>query len=998
LLRHLAFAILPIAATGNAQQAEVTRYGVAHGLPQSMVNHVLQDRDGFIWLGTGDGLARFDGHRFVVYKHDPRDSASLSHNSIWGLAERDAHSLWVGTRSGLDVLDRRTERFARAATGTHGASDGCWKPLLQHADSTLFYSPLSNRMVAMKADGPAGRPQGHAESYAMHADQRTGIITQVLWPATLLTILPGGGERLDRLPVAKDERITALLPWNGRWLVLSDQSAWTWSSGQGREPLPPDTRTWMERPSSGKHAVIDGHGRIQVAISGTGVAVLDEQLEVLQVHPLLPAHERPLDITTIVTDRQGNTWVGTDGKGVFKIAPQRIKFGRCMPGQGLPWEPDSWFVRGFAQWDAHQVLVNLYQGGFAVFDERSNTLRPLELPPATRKWTHKADLSGPLVDRRGTLWLRDQTRVFAMAMRSGRSLLAEGWTPGSAMARSADGSMVVLDQHGLWTMRYRENGIQAEAHPSTQLKRWMDSTGMVPNRMTFDAQDRLFLCQNLVPITVWKDDRRIAAGPFHKDVRFTSIHPAEHGDLWMTSNDGLYLLDGKELSVKRHWTVHDGLPDQFTYGMLPQGDGSWWIATNKGLAHFHPRTDNFQHYGPADGLQSDEFNSNAFFRSSSGRLYFGGINGFNHFTPGAITIDPDTARAMLIGLAAQDSTLDLSAWDGVPVIELPHGRNHLRIELAVLEFTAPERNRYRYRIKGYVDWSEHPADRPIVLANMPAGSYALEVAGINGDGLAGSPRELLHIHVPLPFWASPWAFVLLGALAIALAGGTGFLIYRQRLRRRMERTEQEMKELRIRARVAQDLHDDLGSGLARITALSRTAERNMDRGDDVCDPVGKLATLSQELMHDLRDVVWVNDPRGGELAEVLLRIRDHALDLFEGSGATCAIDFPKPLPERTIGPTAKRDLYLIAKEAAHNAFKYSGATAITIRFQLGPDGFRLELSDNGRGMAEGAQSKGHGLRNMRDRAAEIGCSLEAGNHSEGGFHLVLAGPVVTLDL
>lgn len=997
-MRRIVTALFPIISIAAAQQAEVTRYDVADGLPQSMVNHVLQDRDGFIWLGTGDGLARFDGQRFVVYKHDPRDSTTLSHNSIWGLAEKDERHLWVGTRSGLDVLDRRTGRSSRHATGLTPDEDGCWMMLGDMGREQVFYSPLSGHLLWIGPPGQRLRRLRHQACYAMHLDGASGTITQFLLPDTLLTIKADGREQVVKLPNQKQGRTMDLVPLGDGWLMLSDQSAWLWSPTKGREPLPATTQAWMDHPSVKKLGAIADGGRVWVGHSGHGVALLDTALRIVQTYPLLPTTDRPLNITMVTPDRQGNIWVGTDGKGVFKIAPQRIKFGRAMPGQGLPWEPFSWFVRGFAPWDEHRVLVNFYQGGFALFDERTNTLEPLDLPAGTRRVMAHHDLIGPWTDRHGTIWLRDPWRVFALEPGSGRSLLEPDKLPGNALARGSDGDMVLLDRHGLRAMRHTAKGIEAEALSSVRLVQWMDSMGTVPDHMAMDARGRIFLCHATAPVTVWSQDVRLPAGPFHRDVRFTMVATAADGDVWMTGNDGLYLLDGASLAVKRHYTVHDGLPDQYLYAMLPAGDGTWWISTNRGLCHFDPRQQRFATHGPQDGLQSMEFNSMAWHRSASGRHYFGGINGFNHFMPGNIRLDRDTAHVVITGMAAQDETIDITTLaDGEPLV-LPHDRNHLRIDLAVLEFTAPERNLYRYRIEGYADWSTHPAGRPIQLTNMPAGDYVLEVAGINGDGLVSAPRALLRINVPLPFTASPVFFALLGMLTIAGLGGGIFLGYRQRIERRMERSAQEVKELRIRARIAQDLHDDLGSGLARITALARQAEKRADAGEVPSEPVGRLKALSQELMDGLRDVVWVNDPRGGELATLLIRIRDHAQDLFEGTETRCVVDFPMPPPERPIGPVAKRALYLIAKEAAHNASKYSGATEVALRFRIAGGRFELVVEDDGRGKADVVQGGGHGLRNMRERAAELGCTCEAGPRPEGGFRLLLAGPVAALDL
>jgi signal transduction histidine kinase len=762
--------------------------------------------------------------------------------------------------------------------------------------------------------------------------------------------------------------------------------------------LPPRTQELFARAQGTKRVCTDAQGHLWVGLSGTGVVQLDTALNVMAQYPLLPADERPLSITTVMADRQGNIWVGTDGKGVFRIAPQRIRFGRCMPGQGLPWEPPSWFVRGFAQWDADHVLVSFYEGGQALFDERNGELKPLVLPAATAAAFQGYDLKNWFTDRQGLLWCQDLLQVFALERGSARLLYQEHAPRGAALTRSPEGVAVLLTHHALRRMHWNGRTMEATAMQASRALQRIDSMGVMPSKFALDELGTVVMCQSILPITAWRGDEEVPMGPFPVDVRMTSFGARSGSDVWMTSNNGLYRADQRSLQVNGHWTVHDGLPDQFLYGLLPAGEGAWWISSNKGLSHFDERTERFTNFGVRDGLQSTEFNTQAFFRSASGRLYFGGVNGFNHFMAGPLMEDRDTALVALVGLVVQDTAVDLSVGSGPRTVVLPYGRNHLRVDLAVLEFSAPDANLYRYRVTGYTDWTEHPSDRPITLTNMPDGEYRLEVIGVNGDGLASAPRELLTIRVPLPFRHSPWAYVLAGALIIAALGSLVFLWYRHRVRLRQERTEVEMKELRIRTRIAQDLHDDLGSGLARITALSRTTVRGVNKGEDVRAPVEKMTALSQELMHDLRDVVWVNDPHGGDLADLLLRIRDHVQDLFEGTDTTCATHFPAPLPEQSIGPAAKRNIYLIAKEAAHNAWKYSAANTVTVVFHLDAGHFLLELSDDGKGLPEGAQSTGHGLRNMEARAAEIGCTLRTANRLEGGYAVVLAGPLNALDL
>ena len=992
-----------LSCTLFAQQVEISRYDLEQGLPQSMVNHVLQAHDGFIWLGTGDGLARFDGQRFVVYKNDPLDSMTISHNTIWGLAEQDATHLWVGTRAGLDLLDRRTGRFAHVNTGA-AVKDGCWLPIGPQGDTMVFYSALQRALLYMEQGHAHRVAKRHIDAYAMRlsADGRT--LQQVLRPDTLLTIdLHNGHEEIRVLPVKGDERVDGILQIGHRWLVLTNRGGWLWNGGSDRVALPSDTRALLEQATGHKVITRAPDGTLWLGISGVGVITLNADLTVRDRYPLLPPAQRPLNVTTLAFDRQGNTWVGTDGKGVFTIAPQRILFGRCMPGQGLAWEPPSWFTLGFAQWDSAHVLVSLYQGGLALFDERSARLEPLVLPELGSA-SHIGELRMLTNDRAGRVWSKEGLVVRAFDPVSGRLVYECTDTCGALIGRSLVGDVLL---GSVCTPLLQVNGSGGAPGFATleasALHAHLDSLHNMPQRMVLDDDQRVWISSEVMPLSVWSSTGRVpfkipAPALFDPLTRMTDL-AADGGDLWMTSDQGLLRWRAKDLTLLGHYTVHDGLPDQFLYALLPSEGGTWWISSNKGLSRFDPQDTTFSNYTPSDGLQSTEFNSHAAFRSASGRLYFGGVNGFNHFLPGTSRTDPDTADVRLIGLTVQDSTLDVHALGETPVILLRYGRNAMRIEVAVLEFSAPHRNAYRYRIPGYAEWTTNPPDRPITLTNMPAGDYAVEVAGVNGHGLVSAPRTLLAIHVPLPFWASPWAFLLAGSLLVAIVAGIGFLLYSRRVKQRLRDAEQQMKELRVRTRLALDLHDDVGSGLARIAALARMAEKRTTRGDASTEQVSKMATISQDLMDNLRDVVWVNEPRNGELADLLLRLKEHIRDLFEPNGVQCVFHLPEPLPERTIGSSFKRNAFLIMKEAAHNAGKYSGTTRLEFAFTLHANGFTCSLRDHGKGLGDGTvQGSGHGFINLRERAAELGAVLTIGDVQPSGTAVVLTGPLTCLDL
>lgn len=978
-----------------AQQVEVTRYDVDQGLPQSMVNHVVQDRDGFIWLGTGDGLARFDGQHFVVYKNDGQDSTSLSNNRIWGLAEADAHHLWVGTRSGLDRLDRRTGRFEHIRVGE---PDGCWQVFDVRPEGSLFYSPFLKEFLRIDEQGTHRWPTGHWDSYTHRVEDDGRTIYQFQGHDTLaVSRIRDRTSTAIKLPMDITSEISSIIREGKGWLLFGQYASYRMDGQYRPVPFPAELDGLLRGHPGVKHAERAPDGKVWLGISGHGVVVLDSALNIVQRYPLLPPGQRPLTITAIAFDRQGNTWVGTDGKGVFKIAPQRIKVGRMMPGQGLPWEPASWFVRGFAQWDAHRVLVNFYQGGSALFDERTGTLSPA--PLNARNFRPVSNHGTPLSDGEGRIWMQEGPAIRCVDPRTGQVVHQHIGTCGDRMVRLQSGELWRISTckpperllPGSGPVHFAMERMNA---PFTAIR---DAHNM-PAVLLQDGLGRYWMCSDALPITVFTEQERLPS-PFGASdslqlLRLTDLH--EDGDrLWACTNDGLFLLERASLRILRRYTVHDGLPDQFLYGMESGGDDSWWISSNNGLCRFDPRTESFLNFSTADGLQSKEYNSHAHFRSASGQLYFGGVNGFNHFDPRSIPTDRDVPMVLPVALSDAKAAIPLPTGEGAMAVDLPYPRNTLRIELAVLEFSAPERNRYRWRMPGYrEEWTTAASTVPIELNNVPAGSFTLEVIGINGDGVEGPVNTLLTVKVLRPFWAAPWFIALLSAALIALVAWLWALAYRKRMRARLAAAEQEMKELRLRTRLAKDIHDDVGSGLARVAALARSPKRVSDAESRF----DRMEAISSELLDNLRDVVWMNDPRNGTLDLLLIRLREFAQDLFEDSDATVRCDFPDPLPATSIGGAFRRNLMLIGREALHNARKYSGARNITLMWRMEGDSFLFTVSDDGVGLgAGGVQGGGQGSGNMRQRAEEVHAQFERTDREGGGTEVRVFGRPSCLD-
>ena len=974
-----------------AQQVEVARYDVVDGLPQSMVNHVVQDTDGFIWLGTGDGLARFDGSRFVVYKHDPDDSTSLSHNSIWGIAQVDQDHLYIGTRSGMDLLDTHTGVFMHLRTGSTGGKDGCWRPVHVRKDRALFYSPLTAETLVRSPDGWSRRATKHQPAYCLRTSGEGRYLHAILFPDTLVTIdTRTGTEGLRVIPNAAKDRVLDMIRLERGWLLMGEHTIWQWMDDGTVKDVPADLQVLIPKGPGAKSAARDAVGDLWLGISGVGVVVLRSDLSVRQIYRLLPENEGPLRITTITFDHQGNTWVGTDGKGVFRIAPQRIKFGRAMPGTVIGWQPVSWFVRGFAQWDEHRVVVSFQQGGLALFDERSGSLSALPMASFRTDGTYEQVLR----DADGIIWMIDDITLMAVDPRAQRILMQEDEPLGSRLLLDLANRLLVITPRGMKKYRFQSGRLMREEVRRPVLETWLDSVRNAPEAAAMDPLGRVWTSSAVTAIDVWTAqdvDEHMRPLPF--DVQLNHLFDNGDGTGWVNTNNGIYGIRWEDLHITRHILPTHGLPDRFIYGVISDGAAQRWLSSNRGLTRTTMAMDSMHNYTVADGLQSMEFNSRAFFRSVSGRLYFGGINGFDHFVPDKVLDDPDRPNVVIVRAWAQDSLLARSDPDAG--LELPYPDNRLELEIAVLEMSAPEQAMFRYRMVGFQDeWRTAPPGRPLVLERIPDGSFTLEVQGLNADGVAGPVSRLLSVSVVLPFWSTMGSRFLLGGLLAAGIGLVLFSIYRSRKNTAMELVEREMKDLRMRTRLAKDIHDDVGSGLARMSALSGSPKRNTD-SDERFD---KVNDISGELLANLRDVVWMNDPRHGTLDALLIRLRTYANDVFEETGAVVTCHFPEPLPTRIIHGSSVRNLFLIAKEALHNARKYSGARNIELSWHNDLDEFTMEVIDDGSGVTTVVpQGGGRGTVNMRQRAEEMNATFHRNTTPGSGTTVRIQGRTSCLD-
>jgi signal transduction histidine kinase len=378
-------------------------------------------------------------------------------------------------------------------------------------------------------------------------------------------------------------------------------------------------------------------------------------------------------------------------------------------------------------------------------------------------------------------------------------------------------------------------------------------------------------------------------------------------------------------------------------------------------------------------------------------MLFGGIAGVNWFDPGKIQANPYVARPVITGVYVDDTLMVRDTTMNLKRLELPFNKNTISITYRALEFTLPEGNQYAYMLEGQDrDWVYTSNDK-VRFANLTPGTYTFKLKVSNNEGLWNDePLELELVIVP-PYWQTWWfrALIFL-ALAGVVTGAVRIDINRRVRRKTLELEKQHALNME-RLRISKDVHDDIGSGLSRISLLSEMAARKIRDNQMPEKDLGSISAITKELVDNMRDLIWVLNPENTTLENLITRIREYCADYLDGLPVDTQFSFPDTVPPLNISREVQRNIFSTVKEAVNNCVKHSGATRILIAARVDREHFILIISDNGRGFEEcEARKEGNGLRNMKHRIDVTGGIFEIVSGKGSGTQITISVPFVLL--
>jgi ligand-binding sensor domain-containing protein/signal transduction histidine kinase len=953
-------------------------------LTQSSVIALIQSRDGYLWLGTLNGLVRFDGIRFTVF--DETNTPGLNSSRIMKLFEDSQRNLWIATETAGVALvlakDGRVRTFDlgrgnQDAYVVSACEDSLGAVWLYTADGQLcryrdgradiwaFFSGASMSCRIVIA-GESGRVLIGTDSRITVIGPTVGLDPQQLPEEKHYSV-----GRLDFLLASR----------GGAYWRLADNRIQRWKGDKLEQDLGP--YPWNTNAVRVSSVCEDQQGHLVVGTRGAGLYWFDAAGKATHLSTVEGLSHNY--ILSLQVDLEGNLWIGTDGGGLNRIKRQVfasvgesrgwVVQSVCEDDQGGLWIGANsggvgyWkngAVRRFlADFPVRTVFVDSKQrvwagtAGAGLFHFHNGNFQPVSGPAA---FLHS--VSAIYEDRAGKLWMGTQNGLVRRDEPDWKVLTTrDGLSKGAIRAIAEDNA------GNLWI------GTMGGG-----LNRWHNG-----HVQTFRKSD-----DGLPSDEIW------------------SLYADAAGVLWVGTGSGLARLQGEKWT---RFTTREGLVGNGVSYLLEDGERFLWIGSNLGLMRVPKQALNdfandstgivpCRVYGKADGLPTRECTQGSqpgAFRGRDGALWFPTTEGLVSVKPSELKPNPFPPPVVIETVSLDGAVLgDASIRAGPPrSIRIPPRKERLEIHYTSLNLAAPERARFKYRLDGLESaWTEVGDARVARYSSLPPGRFRFQVTACNEDGVWNDTGSTLDLIVEPPIWRTWWFMTSAVVLLLGTVGGAVHYFSTQKLQRQLEKLKQQEAIEKERARIARDLHDQLGANLTQVSLLGEMVESDKDSPAEVESLGGQIARTARETTRALDEIVWAANPSNDTLEGLISYICKYAQEYLAVAGLRYRLEVPSHLPAAPIAPDVRHNVFLASKEAVTNVVRHAKATSAWLRLNIDRGCFTLEIADNGRGLTEAdARKARNGLRNMRKRMEEIGGQFSIGPGAEGGAVVRLTAPI-----
>ncbi len=975
------------------------------------MTNITQDHYGFLWLGTTDGLNRFDGRNFIVCRNIPGDTSSLANNIINSLCVDSTGRVWAATNGGLcyynfsdnafhhidfnDTLEKIDRHRVYAVTNS--LDNGIW-----FATKTLLHKWHENQPVVTIPLPPI---EGLIIKY-LFADQHHQVwigINHGLLVYNELTKEFIQKKVVSPFSIEKNLTVTVhpIIPFYKDTILIG-----SWYGGLQKVFLTGVSihcRPFIDAAETDprKH-IVRGISRSRqdlwwVGTYGTGLALFDARTGIFIDH----FHHNPSDakslsndyVNDVFTDASGILWIGTSA-GLDKFDPLTQQF----KSVSIPETSDEFSVyripSSITEDLTNSIWLWITVAGAGLFHYNTSNWQ-------FKLYNHSEKNPTSLPDNTVYTFYRDHKGRNWVGMRSGLCLFDEKLEkfsiplfPDHNMPKGVH-EIIQNKQNAFWFATY-----------SSGVYYYDEAAGKI-TAYTYDETNPNSLPDNRVFCMLQDHDGKIWIGTQNRGLcyldpasgKFTffqhdkknpgsipdngiyDLYEDENHHRWIATENGLAEMDLMDYKIK-NYTTNDGLCNNDIFSITPDSQRHLWLTTNNGLSKLELSSHFFKNYFIHDGLPTNSI-SGSVCCTTDGTLYFGSSGMISFCTPESMKMNKRIPPVVITNFKIFDRQAPVMRnGEMLQPVHLSYKENMITFDFAALNFTNSILNQYAYQLEGFnAGWINCGNKQSATFTNLDGGTYTFRVKAANNDGVWNELGTRVLLIVDPPYWETWWFYLL----CIFPVAGILYTIYRFRI-------NQILKLQQIRLRISRDLHDDIGSTLSSINMISSMADKTEAAGKKFSELFQTISFASRQAMELMNDIVWSINPKNDKMEMIIIRMRQYASEMLEAAQIPFTLEMDDECRQIILPIEKRKDFYLIFKEAINNLAKYSKADKAIIQLNYAARMLTLIISDNGNGFDITELFHGNGLKNMKARAGLLKGDISISSKPGEGTTVILKIP------
>ena len=986
LLRLIAFfAISPSLFYAQSNRLSFHQLSPEEGLSQASNDYVYQDSKGFVWLSSIDGLNRFDGKNVKIYKSISGDSTSLLGNIITSnFFEDNESNLWFTTYEGIHCYVRAYDHFQHFQLKNDSgeklkqdyyafhldSKDKLWVRIGDGVTGRLFlfdikkYGSQNLCFIDGQKNFPITDTSRKIEQvFSFRFNDQFGFkILDIASGLNSVSFFDGSQKEFPQVVV-----YDANLEDSKNYYLGTDKGILVF------DPLTKENQLHNEFENSSigivRSTLNINDSILWAATSQFGILIFNKKTkQFVNRIPFEPQRKLGLKLERIDflhKDRNENIWITNSREGVNFVNLQKRKF--ATPPEFIDQNISAIFENTKGE------IFCSYDKDFVGYYHSSKTKIHNSPTPIPETIT-KRPIRFFFEDGENQTWAATSRYLLKWnALKT--EFEFDQMFPNSFLFvyKNQRDKILISTYGGIYEWKKENNDIKIS--PATALKEYQKE---LATAIFEDKKGRLYLALDASRLLILESD----GSTYSKlntieGIGYAKSFFEEGENIWVATSTGILKINSNDLSSHMLNEENDGSPSENYYSIIPDERGSFWLSCNRGIIRYFPNEKKHRRYTLVDGLQANEYNTNAFLKTSQGEIWMGGTKGLNRFFPNEIHDLSLLPHVQITRIQVNDGFKKTEKQIGeLDELILEHSENTVSFNFVGLEYSDPENNLLQYQMENRDDeWVMAQKNGFARYSNLPSGEYLFKVKAANSDGVWNEVPRQIKIFIKTPWYRTWWFYTFCILFVVGIIYGVS-----------MYRLQQALKFEKLRVKISSDLHDDVGGLLAGLTMQSELLE--LTAAEERKPKLERISELSRKAMSRMRDTVWAIDARKDKFENLLDRVREHAAETLEMKNISFDLKIGNIALDKNLNSQIRQNLYLICKEAITNTAKYSNGDQLNIIFEkLGRNGISMTIHDNGKVVEKEYKSSGLGMSNMKMRAEQIGGRLEV--NRENGFLIKL---------